>query len=649
MQAFQSSRAVDLAFSTLLVLLLATALLVYWPGLSGVFLLDDIPNIGDLATGYYLDTGDRLISFVLSGHSGPLGRPLSMLSFLINDYAWPTDPTPFLYTNVLLHLLNGCLVFWLFSLVTNRIGSLTRSQALLASLLVTAIWLLHPLNVSTVLYVVQRMTELSSLFMLVGLVCYVKGRDRLGGNPVNGYLLMSSGIGAGLVLGALSKETAATLPLYVLALEHTILRFGGGASSTRPSEYWNVVFIYLPLGAVVVWHALRFNGLVSGYELRPFDLGERLLTEPRVLLDYLGNVLVPRRAGTGLFHDDFAVSSSLLEPVSTLPAIAALVAALTAAVALRKKWPIVAFAVLWFLAGHSFEAGIMPLELYFEHRNYLPMLGPALGLACFFVWLTRTRLRVLGVTAALAFVLLTAVATWQNTTLWGNPALLGDVWASEHPGSPRAQQFSAGQWSTHGRPDKARERIRRLLALKPSATSGHLALVQLNCLMGVPIKRTDVDELLPYLANGDNDKAVPGTLQKILSIKRKGGCPGLTYSNIENMLAAILGNDNFRGGRLNRNLHLVAGELAVTQGDFDQAVRSLYAAFNRHPELSTAIILANVLESGGRYDKALAVLNDPRISGEDRLMPHLASRERLILSLTERIEAAKDQKQATDR
>lgn len=621
-------------------LCLGATLAVYWPGLSGSFLLDDFPNIGALGDYRYFDTGDRLIAFVLSGNAGPLGRPLSLLSFLLNDFAWPSDPESFLYTNILIHLLNGCLVFWFIYLLTQKIGRLTRVQSLFVSLLAATVWLLHPLNVSTVLYVVQRMTELSSLFMLTALVCYLQGRHRLSRTPAAGYVLMSAGMAIGLGLGALSKETAATLPLYVLALEHTILRSGPGNAGKRPALPWNVAFVYLPLGAVLGWHLLRFDSYSRAYELRPFEIGERLLTEPRILIDYLVNIVVPKRAGTGLFHDDFALSSSLLDPVATLLAVVFLAAALIAAVRFRHQWPSAAFAALWFLGGHAFEAGILPLELYFEHRNYLPMLGPVFGLAVFFVWLGTTRLRPLGTAAGALFVLLTAAAAWQNTSLWGNPALLGDVWAAEHPGSPRAQQFSAHQWSIRGQTEKARERVARLLELKPRATSAHLIRVQLNCLLEEPVRRSDIERLRKHLARGDRDTAIPETIQKILNIKRGGGCPGLGYDDIETMITTLLGNDNFGRGRLRRNLFIVQGELATARRNFDTAVRSLHAAFDIESELSTALLLVNVLASGGLYEEALAVLEDPGIEASGILYPKLPSREKTIKELKDRIRNA---------
>src|SRR5690606_35099989 len=89
---------------------LITTLLVSWPALNGPFLFDDIPNLEQLATlGGHLDW-ESLANFAAQYRSQP-GRPLSMLSFVLNDSTWPTNPWSFKYTNLMLHLFGGVLVF----------------------------------------------------------------------------------------------------------------------------------------------------------------------------------------------------------------------------------------------------------------------------------------------------------------------------------------------------------------------------------------------------------------------------------------------------------------------------------------------------------------------------------------------------------
>src|SRR3546814_2498510 len=97
-----------------------------------------------------------------------------MASFLANAQDWPADPRPFKATNLLIHLLNTLLVF---VLARQLLGLAKCDKPLIAATLCAALWALHPMQVSTVLYVVQRMTELAALFSLLGLICYVHGRS----------------------------------------------------------------------------------------------------------------------------------------------------------------------------------------------------------------------------------------------------------------------------------------------------------------------------------------------------------------------------------------------------------------------------------------------------------------------------------------
>ena len=351
------------------------------PGCPSGFILDDFPNLRSLKSGAPLPDAERILQFVLGGGSGPTGRPVALASFLIDDTAWPSEPGRFKRTNILFHLLNGALLCWCAVLALRRPDGHDSLLVALTAAAAAGIWLLHPFNVSTVLYVIQRMTLLSATFVLTGLIFYLKGRAMLRARPVHGYALMTTGIVVCGGLGVLSKENAALLPLLVLVTEYTLVRGRELPLPDRGFRVWQSVFLILPVAALAVWHVVKFPSFMSGYRSRPFDLAERLLTESRVLLDYLGYAFVPRRAGTGLFHDDFVISRGLFDPPETAVSVFVVFGLLGLGVLLAKRRPVLAFAILWFFAGHSLEAGIAPLELYFEHRNYLPLAGPILAFA----------------------------------------------------------------------------------------------------------------------------------------------------------------------------------------------------------------------------------------------------------------------------
>ena len=130
--------------------LLGITVLVYWPGLAGVFMLDDIPNLSPLADNPELGELGRAYQFALSGRSSPLGRPLALSTFLLNDNAWPSSAWLFKYTNLMIHLVNGALLFWLLWLVCRYLPGASLQRRGFIALATTAFWLLHPLNVSTV-------------------------------------------------------------------------------------------------------------------------------------------------------------------------------------------------------------------------------------------------------------------------------------------------------------------------------------------------------------------------------------------------------------------------------------------------------------------------------------------------------------------
>ncbi|MGH8481646.1 MAG: hypothetical protein ACRES8_04215, partial [Nevskiaceae bacterium] len=339
----------------LLGLLLVAAFLLYRPGLSGDFQFDDYSNLGPLATLNDNPTADQLGQFLLQGIASPLGRPMSLLTFALQAPAWPDDARSFIHFNLLLHLLNATLLFWWLRRLA-RLGDVADSGGTWVALGATALWLLAPLQASSVLYVVQRMTELSATFVFLGMGLYLVGREALErGRHTAGLLWMSLGLAAGAGIGTLAKENAAQMPLMVLALEFTLL---ARLSRPRAWKLWAVPFLALPSVALLGY--LCWIGLLgSGYGSRDFTPAERLLTEPRVLFMYLHKMLTPWPSAVRLYYDDFPASRGLFAPWTTAVALLALGASVAAAWKLRRVAPLPAFAVLWFLACHVLESSAL--------------------------------------------------------------------------------------------------------------------------------------------------------------------------------------------------------------------------------------------------------------------------------------------------
>ncbi|TQE98450.1 MAG: hypothetical protein FKY71_13765, partial [Spiribacter salinus] len=340
-------------------------LLVYWPGLAGGFLFDDHSNLKLLANFGRVDDWDSFWLYVLSGFSGPTGRPLSYLSFLIDANHWPADPWPFKRTNVLIHMTTGLLLLGLLRSLVLALGYPARRATWIA-LTAAALWLLHPLWVSTTLYVVQRMAQLATLFVIAGLWAWVHLRLRREPRlDARWVLLGGAAIIPATLLATLSKENGALLPVLTLVLEATILAAMDARLGRIPSRgfrWFCWILLGTPALLIIGYLLSRFPALLAGDAgSRDFTPGERLLTQARILWQYVQHLLLPWPYPGGIFHDDLQHSTGLFRPWTTALAVAGWLAVTALAWRYRRAWPAASAAVLFFLTGHLLESSFINL------------------------------------------------------------------------------------------------------------------------------------------------------------------------------------------------------------------------------------------------------------------------------------------------
>lgn len=432
-------------FAAILLTLAATAI-AYLPGLHGPFIFDDTTSITDNAAlhlaGFALPD---LMRAAFSSHAGLLFRPISMLSFAFNYTFFGNGVFSFKLTNVVVHLINALLILWL----TRRLLSNCRRQFQFdwtdrrigwVAIVVTAAWALHPLNLTAVLYVVQRMTSLAALFTLAGMLAYVYGRERQLADKTGWPLvwLLTPLFG---VFGVLSKEDAALLPLYLLVIEWLIFGFRSADGERAKS----IVVYYLAglvLPGLIGSAYLLQHHILAAYAGRPFTLGERVLTEFRVVFLYIKWTFYPDIRELALYHDDIAISTGLLHPVTTLLSLLALCGLFAIAIWQRKTRPLLSFGILWFFAGQMMESTVLPLLIAFEHRNYLPDYGLLLAFFSLLLLPTAAGARVFRpslrwTVAALTLPVLFS-ATFVRAGEWGNLLSFAYYEAHHHPHSENA-------------------------------------------------------------------------------------------------------------------------------------------------------------------------------------------------------------------
>ncbi|OOG48388.1 pilus assembly protein PilF [Polaromonas sp. A23] len=543
-------------------LILVTAVLaamilvaLYWSGLQGSFFFDDGPSIL-LAEGVRLETlsPEPLHQAWVSGGAGPSGRPVAQLSFAFNHYFSGFDPFAFKATNLAIHFACGLLVF---ALTRRLLGSVRppakQANLLIASGAVTALWLLHPIQLLPVLHVVQRMTSLSAFFLLAALLLHIHGRENTSWRGV-AWLLLAWGLFWPLSL--LSKETGGLFPVFVLAWELTVRRSFSGKLDRFARGLTALVGLFLVAGLAYALSP-RAQWLWAGYLLRPFSLMERLLTEGRVLWFYLDLIVAPDIEALGLYHDDFVVSRGLFSPWTTLPALLGLVGLILLAWRTRRSAPLVAFGVSWFLIGHALESTALPLELVHEHRNYLPVFGLLLAAGWLFMRALEGKgpRKTIGVTLMAAALGYCSLVTALRAHQFGEEVRRTQIEAQHHRTSARAQHEAgltlAGLPGAASRnsPTYAFARTHYEMAgeLDPNLKMNWLGLIHLNCQAGLPAKQADIDELSRRLRE---TPFAPGDTGVLYNLKEMSiaGSVCLSRPETDAVFAAALANPGVSPG-----------------------------------------------------------------------------------------------------
>ena len=583
--------------------LIGLTLWVYWPGLEGPFLFDDFANLAALDENGRIDDWQSLIRYLGEGIAGPTGRPISMLSFLLNEVSWPSEPRPFKYTNLLIHVLNGLLVYWC-SLKICRLNSLAwlRGQAEWLALASAALWLLHPMQVSTTLYIVQRMTMLAALFSLCGIALYLQGRETLQTHPKSGYAYMSVAAGLCTVLAVLSKENGALLPLLLAVVEYTVLR-QQSLLVVRPHRIWSLFFFALPtLAAIIYLGRFLLPYQAATYAPRGFAAIQRGLTEARVLLAYLYDLAIPKLYSGTLFNDDYQFSHGLLTPPTTLLALAAIFLLLGIAYRTRQAYPLASLAVLFFFTGHLLESTVAPLDLYYEHRNYLPtaFLFLPLGYA-------DEKYRKSWLFAVVGLLLLCSGFSHAKAKLWSNEGELTLFWAKQHPDSVRAQRYAANIYYRMGLYDKATDVLQSATRQHPEDFRLRLHKMVISCFINKPDTENVNDSLQllktkpVYFDSRDFDM-----LNQLVNLVGEANCPGLTADELTDITNALMLNPAIKGSTSYQYLlNHIKGEISLDRHDGKAALEHFSTALKLSGEAETGLVESALLASHGFYPEAL--------------------------------------------
>ncbi len=617
--------------------LILLGLLVYLPGLPGGFIFDDYHNIVDNPAMRPAEwNSEALVRAALSSPSGPLRRPVSSLSFLLNYEVFGAGAFSFKLFNLILHLANACLLYLLGRALLTRLTAMTRASCDSVALLAAAMWVVHPLNLTSVLYVVQRMNSLAAFFCLISMFAYMKIRERavLPGATVPWALwgvLISSGV---LALG--SKENAVLLPLALLLIETTCFRF-----RSAPKLKWGYWVVLLLGVAGVMFLVLEREILTRGYAHRPFTAWERGATELRVLAYYLKQILLPDPFSMALLHADFTVSRGLFSPPTTFLALLLHAALLGFACWYRSRYRLFCFSVAWFYLWHLLESTIFPLELLYEHRNYLATTGPLLLISTLLLHIPRVTPRVLVLTG-IGVVLILGSMTFYRAWRWSDPVTLALLERQHNPKSERAAYEYArvllNAYTVNRRADllrEAREVMRPLASSDSPAPLVLVGLINSYLVANEPVPQRWVKRFAAHLDQGDPDSGDINALEMLVTCQTPPG-PCLPAPDvILQPIGAILDNEAASPATKALVLEKLAIYYANSLGDLPAARRATEGACSYMPEEALYLLrLAEIQLASGQTDLARVTFSNAdalaaRSSG--RLRPLWLARRATLL------------------
>ncbi|WP_296270153.1 hypothetical protein [Pseudomonas sp. UBA6323] len=575
-------------FRCLLVLLaLAALFLVYRQGVGGALFYDDYGNLEGLAG---ISDWSSVKSFIFNGISGPLGRPIALASFVPQAQGWPSNSAEILLVNIFIHLVNAVLIGALGYLCVRALSATTTChKAFRIAFLSAFLWACLPLLASTTLIAIQRMTGLAAMFSLIGLVGYTWSYRLYVRTPICAFFVQMTILGLGTLLAMFTKENGLLTPLYALVIELS-LRGRGGQATPHWLDKVRLSILVMALIIVLVYLSPVFHDYFVISEVRGYSVWERLQVQVVILWEYMRAFVAPLPSLFGPFHDDYAHTlSGFSSSVAALAWLAVLGVAVWLFLAGRTKW--VFFAVLWFAFGHLLESTSIMLELYFEHRNYLPVYGFCLALAVG-VQNVPDRYRGAAILVFAAFCCLQLLVLWSVVSVWGEPRKAAELWASERPASSRAVTHAvllelsstseqAAELNVRFISRQRYEHVLSLLDRTIKSCSGCVSARLQSVSYACKLQKYDeaearLQEARHFALTAKEPRAVVDGLFNIRELIQQGECGSLSNEDLLDLVEALSGSRLFQIDHISTRLYFLMGAIAEDKGD--NKVRDEYLA-----------------------------------------------------------------------
>jgi protein O-mannosyl-transferase len=510
-----------------LISLLLLILVTYCNSFRASWHLDDGQNITENSGAHLRDFSWPEVKKALfaspSSSKVPFMRPVSRFSFAVNYYYGGTDVFGYHLVNLSIHLVASFFLYLflvnMFNLPTmrGRYGSTSHVIALLASTL----WAVHPIQTQAVTYVIQRMASMAGMFYIMAMYFYVKAQltpDR----RTRFFLFAASAVAGLLSFG--SKENAILIPASIFLFRLLFVQGFTSENLKKTLRDFSLGYLLPMLLALAIFSTSYdvLERVFALYEGRAFTLWERLLTESRVILLYISLLLYPLSSRFSIDHP-IVISRSLIDPPTTLLWILVIVALISSAVILARRQPLVTFAILFFFLNHAAESTFLPMELVFEHRNYIPSMFVfvpiAAGILRLIILFSRNRRMqgFLAVSTILVVIVLGSATTIRNFA-WRDERSLWTDCLEKYPSSFRAHLNLGRVHHLNGDRLKASESYERALSATGIQSPREIGVVYFN--LGLLAHQSDEDEraLSLYTKALEVDPCCPGANNNMAAV-----------------------------------------------------------------------------------------------------------------------------------
>lgn len=537
-------------------LFLASLLLVYLnyhfaEGLKWSF--DDYINLKQLE---FASDKESALDFIFNGIAGPTGRPISLLTFMVNYADWPNNPWGFIKISIIIHCINSALVFIIALRLFDLLPSLKKHKWF-GACITGIVWATLPIHASGILMAVQRMTLISAFFIFLTLYIFILLRSKIKNNNLISLLFINTIIIAGGLLAIYSKENGIIVITLIALLEIFFFRIKKEERHIFWKAWLSSTLIVVPL-LLLIYFTINYKSIQNNFHFyRGYELSSHIATQLIILWDYIKQIILPRSSVMGPFHDDHITYTwKTLQPWIALSAWI-LTLSISSYLYIKKNsitCKMLLFSILFYLASHQIESTFIPLELYFEHRNYVASLGIVFFVAILLSEIVnQTNKYLKSLMIASTIYIFYSFSLFQITTLWAQPLFAAEMWYKYHPNSPRAVQSLSSEYSIHSFENASQDILTEFSIRNKDVGIGIQSLF-LSC-------KTDNNNLInirnlsKQVAALEKPASITTYIDDLGELIRENKC-GISLSEYDSFLDVLLENEKInRSPRVRHHVH----------------------------------------------------------------------------------------------